>query len=73
MTERRFVLDPLLDVWPDAVLPDGTPVASFCDEVDDQDVERFIDESGFHPWTALAVFVIFNVAAALIWLVISWI
>jgi 2-amino-4-hydroxy-6-hydroxymethyldihydropteridine diphosphokinase len=72
MTRRRFVLDPLLDVWPDAVLPDGTPLACFRDDVAGQEVERFIDESGFNPWKALAVFAIFNVAAALIWRVISW-
>jgi 2-amino-4-hydroxy-6-hydroxymethyldihydropteridine diphosphokinase len=72
MTERRFVLAPLLDVWPDATMPDGTPVASFRDDVAGQEVERFIDESGFNPWKALAVFVIFNVAAAVIWRVIGW-
>ena len=72
MTQRRFVLDPLLDVWPDAALPDGTLLGSFRDDVGDQIVERFVDESGFRPWTALAVFLIFNVAAVMIWRVISW-
>lgn len=70
MVERRFVLDPLLDVWPEACLPDGTPVQSFRDGVADQEVERFIDESGFNPWKALAVFIIFNIAAVAIWRVI---
>ena len=70
MTERRFVLDPLLDVWSDAHLPDGTPVRSFCDDVADQQVERFFDESGFNPWKALAVFIIFNFAAVAIWRII---
>ncbi len=40
MLERRFVLDPLLEVWPDAELPDGTPIAPFAAQVGDQDVER---------------------------------
>ncbi len=70
MIERRFVLDPLLDVWPDASLPDGTPLRDFRDDVADQTVERFIDESGFNPWTALAVFIIFNIAAVVIWRII---
>ena len=33
-------------------------------------VQRLDDESGFRPWTALAVFVIFNIAAVLIWRII---
>lgn len=36
MTERRFVLQPLLDVWPDATLPDGTLVAGLLSLVADQ-------------------------------------
>ena len=28
MLDRRFVLEPLLDVWPDARLPGGAPVAA---------------------------------------------
>lgn len=38
MTERRFVLQPLLDVWPDAALPDGTEVATFLPFVAGQKV-----------------------------------
>ena len=38
MTERRFVLDPLLEVWPDAELPDGTLLAGLAASVADQDV-----------------------------------
>jgi 2-amino-4-hydroxy-6-hydroxymethyldihydropteridine diphosphokinase len=40
MTERRFVLEPLLEVWPDATLPDGTPLAMFLPLVEDQIVWR---------------------------------
>lgn len=38
MTERRFVLQPLLEVWPDAVLPDGTLLRAFVPTVADQRV-----------------------------------
>ena len=38
MTERRFVLQPLLDVWPAAALPDGTPLERFLPLVSDQAV-----------------------------------
>lgn len=44
MTERRFVLQPLLDVWPDAALPDGTEVATFLPRVADQKVTLVADE-----------------------------
>ncbi|MEN8234735.1 MAG: 2-amino-4-hydroxy-6-hydroxymethyldihydropteridine diphosphokinase [Actinomycetota bacterium] len=38
MLERRFVLEPLLAVWPDARLPDGTPIAAALSSVVDQDL-----------------------------------
>ena len=28
LVERRFALEPLLEAWPDATLPDGTPLAA---------------------------------------------
>jgi 2-amino-4-hydroxy-6-hydroxymethyldihydropteridine diphosphokinase len=40
MGERRFVLEPLVEAWPDAELPDGTAVGSLLDAVSDQDVVR---------------------------------
>lgn len=40
ITERRFVLEPLIEAWPDATMPDGTPVSSFLPAVADQDVRR---------------------------------
>jgi len=42
--ERRFVLQPLLDIWPDAVLPDGTVLADLLPAVADQQVTRLADE-----------------------------
>jgi 2-amino-4-hydroxy-6-hydroxymethyldihydropteridine diphosphokinase len=40
LTRRRFVLEPLLEAWPDATLPDGTSLRSFLAAVADQAVER---------------------------------
>ena len=37
---RRFVLEPLLEIWPDAALPDGTRLTALRDAVRDQAVER---------------------------------
>lgn len=36
MPHRRFVLEPLVEVWPDATLPDGTPISGFLEHVQDQ-------------------------------------
>ena len=35
LLERRFVVEPLLEVWPEAVLPDGTSVAAVGVEGDE--------------------------------------
>ena len=40
MLERRFVLVPLLEAWPDAVMPDGTVPSLQGPEPTDQDVVR---------------------------------
>ena len=38
--ERAFVLAPLLDVWPDAIIPGRGPAAAFRAAVRDQAIER---------------------------------
>ena len=38
MTERRFVLEPLAEVWPDASLPDGTTITGLLRAVAGQHV-----------------------------------
>jgi 2-amino-4-hydroxy-6-hydroxymethyldihydropteridine diphosphokinase len=38
LTERRFVLEPLLELAPDLALPDGTPLAPALAAVRDQEV-----------------------------------
>jgi len=40
LTNRRFVLEPLLEAWPEPTLPDGTPLAGFLESVQDQEVAR---------------------------------
>jgi len=40
MTERRFVLVSLLEIAPDAALPDGRRLQPFLERVSDQDVRR---------------------------------
>jgi 2-amino-4-hydroxy-6-hydroxymethyldihydropteridine diphosphokinase len=40
--ERAFVLAPLLDVWPDAIIPGRGTAASFRDAVRDQAIERLL-------------------------------
>jgi 2-amino-4-hydroxy-6-hydroxymethyldihydropteridine diphosphokinase len=37
LTARRFALEPLVEAWPEAALPDGTLAASFLPGVADQD------------------------------------
>jgi 2-amino-4-hydroxy-6-hydroxymethyldihydropteridine diphosphokinase len=40
MTRRRFVIEPLLEIAPDLILPDGRPVPEVLTTVLDQDVRR---------------------------------
>ncbi len=66
MTERRFVLEPLLEVWPDARLPDGTPLENFRQAVAGQKVRRVepvIPDRRTSAWLFLAV----AIAALAIW------
>lgn len=40
MTRRRFVLEPLVEIAPDAALPDGRRLATFLPSVRDQEVRQ---------------------------------
>jgi 2-amino-4-hydroxy-6-hydroxymethyldihydropteridine diphosphokinase len=40
MLRRRFVLEPLLEIAPDAVLPDGSPITPHLPPLADQSVRR---------------------------------
>jgi len=41
ISNRRFVLDPLLEIWPDAVMPDGSAIEPAAGSVAEQVLERF--------------------------------
>lgn len=71
MTERRFVLEPLLEVWPDAVLPDGTVLATLQPAVADQQVRKI---EALVPDRRLSWMVFFTVAivAAAAWALVDW-
>ena len=63
LTERRFVLEPLNEAWPDASLPDGTRVSDLLAAVADQDVRRWQGPAR----ASVAVFVAVGLLAAAIW------
>ncbi len=71
MTKRRFVLDPLLEVWPDAALPDGTPVADFLDAVGSQKVRR-VEPVVADRKTSLVLFLLVAATALAIWWIGDW-
>ena len=71
MADRRFVIEPLLDVWPDATLPDGRPVAALRAGVADQQVAPFDESfSGRASWVAVAVVI---AGATAIWWLFDWV
>ena len=68
MGQRRFVLEPLIEAWPDARLPDGRAVSALLPGVADQEVVRFRPVGG--P-AYLAVFAVTGLAAVGLWLLID--
>lgn len=77
LLERRFVLEPLLEAWPDVTLPDGTPLEPFLDAVADQKVElyapRIADEESFElgPKESAIIFVTVGLLAVGIWWILD--
>jgi len=71
MTERRFVLQPLLEAWPDARLPDGRPLESFAAAVDDQRVRK-LETVVPDRATSLLLFLVVAVGALAIWWIGDW-
>ncbi|MDX1689588.1 MAG: 2-amino-4-hydroxy-6-hydroxymethyldihydropteridine diphosphokinase [Acidimicrobiia bacterium] len=49
MADRRFVLEPLVEAWPRATLPDGTRLVSLLPAVADQEVERIAPPGWWRP------------------------
>ncbi len=71
MVERRFVLEPLLEVWPDAALPDGTQLRSFLPAVADQEVGRQQVVAADRA-TSLLLFLLVGLGAVAIWWLGDW-
>lgn len=72
MTERRFVLEPLLEVWPDATLPDGVRLKPKLADVADQQVQP-LTPVGVSPRTAgLVLFLTVGILSVGIWWLVDW-
>jgi 2-amino-4-hydroxy-6-hydroxymethyldihydropteridine diphosphokinase len=71
MTERRFVLEPLLEAWPDAVLPNGTALTEFSAGVADQKVRK-VESVVPDRTTSLALFLAVALGALAIWWIGDW-
>ena len=69
LAERRFVLEPLVDAWPDATFPDGSRLAPLLADVADQQVRRVQGPMPPRSFTAAAIGVTIAGALALWWLV----
>lgn len=79
LQERRFVLEPLVDAWPDAQLPDGTAVASLLPGVADQEVTKLpATDRGEPPFElgpreSIIVFVTVGLIAAAMWWLLGYV
>lgn len=71
MTERRFVLEPLVEAWPDAALPDGTALASVVQSVADQQVRK-LETLAADRLSALVLFAVVALGALAIWWIGDW-
>jgi 2-amino-4-hydroxy-6-hydroxymethyldihydropteridine diphosphokinase len=71
MTERRFVLEPLLEAWPDATLPDGTALAQFSRGLANQKVRK-LETLVPDRSTSFALFLVVALAALAIWWIGNW-
>lgn len=74
LLERRFVLEPLLEVWPEATTPDETPVREAVALVQEQEVHRTgirLDRTSFTArggwWVVAQGVVLFASLVALVW------
>ncbi len=66
MAERRFVLEPLLEAWPDAVLPDGTPISDLIPPVAGQKVRK-LEAVVPDRRNSFALFLMVGLGALAIW------
>ena len=51
MAERRFVLKPLLEAWPDARTPEGSVIAAASEAVERQGLKRIEAKIGGPDWS----------------------
>lgn len=68
LRDRRFVLEPLLEAWPEATLPDGTALRGSLAAVADQRVRRLAGPLHSRSLTAAAIAVTIGGALAIWWL-----
>lgn len=71
LANRRFVLEPLAEAWPDAALPDGTPVTSLLPAVADQAVHRMQGPIPSRTFSVATIGVTV-VGALAIWWLFDW-
>jgi 2-amino-4-hydroxy-6-hydroxymethyldihydropteridine diphosphokinase len=71
MTERRFVLEPLLEAWPDATLPTGQPLAVFTAAVSEQKVRK-LETIVPGRMTSLLVFLTVAIGSLAVWWIGDW-
>ena len=74
MTRRRFVLEPLVEAWPEASLPDGTLLGGYLPDVADQKVHKLrgsVPADDFPPWAPVALFLLVGLGAVATWWLID--
>lgn len=71
LTKRRFVLEPLIEVWPDVTLPDGTALAGLLYGVAEQKVRK-VEALVADRTTSLVIFAVVAAAALAIWWIGDW-
>lgn len=74
LVNRRFVLEPLLEVWPDAQLPSGEPLAQFLESVADQQLERWTPTAttGRAMFNRFAFLVPMIALILIVWWAVGW-
>ena len=70
MTQRLFVLAPLLELWPDATLPGGSRLDRYLAGLSDQAIARYEGPAGVGLAGAL-IFVTTAVLALIVWFVVG--
>ena len=71
LANRRFVLEPLVEAWPEATLPDGTAASALLAGVADQAVQRMQGPVPSRSFS-LAAIAVTVVGALSIWWIFDW-